>query len=465
MRPTRREFLKQCGAVSLGFAGLNSLLLHTANAIPDVSSRPVSGLGPLLRDPHGLLDLPEGFSYKVFSLTGQVMNDGFEVPMQPDGMGAFPGPDGKTILIRNHEVSSDVPSGGPFGRGNQRFEDIDLSKVYDAGFGKNPGLGGTTTVLFNTKTQTKEFEYLSLAGTVRNCAGGPTPWNSWITCEETVDRAGDRWEKDHGYNFEVPADHEITLADPVPLVAMGRFNHEAVAVDPRSGVVYQTEDRADGVFYRYIPSKPGELAAGGRLQALVVADQPGLDARNWTYSRTVPIRQRLAVKWIDLSAVESPEDDLRYRAYERGAARFARGEGAWTGADGVYFACTSGGRAECGQIWRYVPSASEGTPQEEAEPGTLELFVEPNDSGLIDNADNLTIAPWGDLVVCEDGDGEQYVVGITPEGGIYQIARNATGGSEFAGACFSPDGSTLFVNIQKMGLSLAITGAWDSRLA
>lgn len=463
MRTSRREFLKQCGAVSLGFAGLNSLLLHHANALPNVS-KSIAGLGPLVRDPHGLLDLPEGFSYTVLSIAGQKMNDGFEVPTQPDGMAAFPGPDGKTILVRNHEVNGDALSGGPFGRGNELFENVDPGKVYDCGFGKNPGLGGTTTVLFNTKTQRKEFEYLSLAGTIRNCAGGPTPWNSWITCEETVFRAGDVWEKDHGYNFEVPASHDIELFDPVPLIAMGRFNHEAVAVDPRSGVVYQTEDRGDGAFYRFIPAEPGNLVAGGRLQALVVADQPALDTRNWNLSRAVPLRQPLAVKWIDLTAVESPEDDLRYRAYERGAARFARGEGAWTGADGIYFACTSGGRAQCGQIWRYVPSPNEGTPEEDASPGTLELFIEPNDSGLIDNADNLTVAPWGDIVVCEDGDGDQNVVGITPEGGIYPIARNGTGDEEFAGACFSPDGSTMFVNIMGVNLSLAITGPWDRRL-
>ncbi len=464
MVTSRREFLRSCGAVSLGFAGLNALLSRTANALPNVS-RGIGGYGPLLRDPRGLLDLPAGFTYTIVSIGGQEMNDGFEVPIKADGMAAFPGPDGKTILVRNHEVDGDALSGGPFGRGNELFGDIDPSRVYDAGHGTCPGLGGTTTVVFNTKTQTKEHEYLSLAGTVRNCAGGPTPWNSWITCEETVFRAGDKWEKDHGYNFEVPARYRGGPVDPVPLIAMGRFNHEAVAVDPNSGAVYETEDRDDGAFYRFLPDTPGQLSNGGRLQALVVADQPGFDTRNWDNPPSVKPRERLAVRWIDLSAVESPEDDLRYRAFDRGAARFARGEGAWTGTDGIYFACTSGGRAHRGQIWRYVPSAHEGTPEEDAAPGSLELFVEPNDSGLIDNADNLTVAPWGDLVVCEDGSGDQFVVGITPQGGIYQIARNATGESELAGACFSPDGSTLFVNIQHLNLTLAITGPWDRRVA
>ena len=132
----------------------------------------------------------------------------------------------------------------------------------------------------------------------------------------------------------------------------------------------------------------------------------------------------------------------------------------WYGRGAVYFVCTSGGRAKKGQIWRYLPSPHEGTPEEARDPGTLELFVEPNDGGLIDNADNLTVAPWGDLILCEDGGGEQFVVGVTPRGGIYKFGRNAQSDSEFAGATFSPDGSTLFVNIQSPGLTLAITGPW-----
>lgn len=465
MNSTRRQFLKQCGAVSLGFAGLHTLFVRTANALPDPGQMGGSGLRPLVRDPRGLLDLPEGFNYTVFSIAGQTMTDGFEVPGKPDGMAAFPGPDGKTIIVRNHELYGDLAADGPFGRGNELLENIDPKMLYDAGFGKTPGLGGTTTVLFDTRAQTKEDERLSLAGTWRNCAGGPTPWNSWISCEETVVRAGEFCEKDHGFNFEVPALFKGGLASPVPLVAMGRFNHEAVAVDARSGIVYQTEDRNDGAIYRFIPNTPGQLGNGGRLQALVLRDQPSLDTRNWDVTPAVARGQKLPVQWADLRHVESPEDDLRYRAFERGAARFARGEGMWAGNDGVYFACTSGGRTQRGQIWRYVPSAAEGAAEESGNPGTLELFVEPNDSGLIDNADNLTVAPWGDLVVYEDGSGEQFVVGITSKGDIYKIARNATGDSEFAGACFSPDGTTLFVNIQSLGLSLAITGPWQKRAA
>jgi hypothetical protein len=322
-------------------------------------------------------------------------------------------------------------------------------------------MGGTTTVVYDTRTQTVERQYLSLTGTIRNCAGGPTPWNSWISCEETVERASEMLTVDHGYNFEVPAAAEMGTVEPVPLVHMGRFNHEAVAVDPASGIVYQTEDRHDGLIYRYIPDVPGDLAQGGRLQALVLQGRSSLDTRNWE-QQTVQPGVPMAVTWIDLEDIQAPEDDLRLRGFDAGAARFARGEGMWYGESAVFFACTNGGRAKKGQIWRYVPSADEGTRAEANAPGTLELFVEPNDGAIIDNADNLTVAPWGDLIVCEDGSGDQFLVGVTPAGDIYKFARNAMNDSELAGATFAPDGSTLFVNIQHAGLTLAITGPWKS---
>ncbi len=171
----------------------------------------------------------------------------------------------------------------------------------------------------------------------------------------------------------------------------------------------------------------------------------------------------MEVQWIDLEEVESPDGDSRYRGFESGAARFARGEGIYYGDGEVFIACTNGGVARKGQIWRYRPSPAEGTPDESTRPGTLELFVEPNDGTIIENADNLAVAPWGDLVVCEDGTGDDYLLGITPQGAIYKLARNLNGNGEFAGACFSPDGSTFFVNMQLDGWTLAITGPWQNR--
>lgn len=454
MPVSRRHFLQTAGALTIGFAGMRRALAGDVR-----EAKRVAGFGPLTSDAQGLLDLPEGFSYTLFSRAGEEMDDGFFVPHAHDGMAAFAAKDGRTILVRNHEMTPG--EGGPFGSGNERLSQLQKDQAYDYGHGKTPGLGGTTTLIYDTKNQKLDEHYLSLAGTARNCAGGPTPWDSWLTCEETVERAGERCEKDHGYIFEVPAHHR-GLAKPEALKAMGRFNHEAIAIDAKSGIVYQTEDRHDGLLYRFLPNKPGELAAGGKLQALVVKAQESLDTRNWGTFCTVNTGMPLAVEWRDLEDVESPGDELRFQGFIKGAARFARGEGMWTGQDGIYFACTSGGPKGKGQIWRYVPSAVEGQEAEGEQPGVLELFLEPNDSGLCENCDNLTVAPWGDLVICEDGGGDDYVIGVTPEGGVYQIAHNVKDDSEFAGATFSPDGSTLFVNVQGQGVTVAITGPWTT---
>ena len=456
---SRRYFLKSAAAVSLGFSGLKKLLgPQSVFASTDFAY----GFGNLLPDPEGILDLPEGFKHSVISRVGQKMDDGFLVPGLHDGMAAFPGSNGKTILVRNHELGSTAsPEQGPFGKENALFDDRAKGAIYDPGQ-TTPCLGGTTTLVYDTRNRELERHYLSLTGTLRNCAGGPTPWNTWVTCEETVERTDEVLGRDHGFNFEVPAVEEIGLADPLPLTAMGRFNHEAIAVDPRTGIVYQTEDRSDGMIYRFIPRVPGKLKEGGRLQALALRDKKRLDTSNHGEFPAVIPGKRLEVTWIDIDDVMAPDDDLRYRGYGLGAARFARGEGMWYGRNAVYFVCTSGGKEKKGQIWRYVPSPNEGENREEGTPGTLELFVEPNDSQLVENADNLTVSPWGDLIICEDGPGGDGLVGITPTGEPYKFGRNAMNESEFAGVTFSPDGSTLFVNIQSPGLTLAITGPWRS---
>ncbi|MFK7846392.1 MAG: alkaline phosphatase PhoX [Rhodothermales bacterium] len=453
---SRRSFLKRATAVSLGFTGLHTFLGCAPKGLTTIETP------ALIADPLKILSLPNGFSYKVISRAGDPMSDGFMVPARPDGMAAFDGGGNLTILVRNHET--DIrPGTGAYGKKDVLFPNIDPSLLYDAGYGKTPSMGGTSTVVYDTVKQEVVREFLSLAGTLRNCAGGPTPWNTWITCEETTEKKSKVLEKDHGYNFEVPATLEPALTVPVPLKEMGRFNHEAIAIEPNSGIVYQTEDRHDGLIYRFIPNTPGQLARGGRLQALAVIDQPSFDTRNWEADApTVVIGQKLAVRWMDMEEIDAPEDDLRIRGFEAGAARFARGEGMWHGDNTIFFACTNGGIAKKGQIWKYVPSPDEGTTAEANSPGYLELFVEPNDSEIVENADNLTVAPWGDLFVCEDGPGGQNLLRVNPAGEVIRFGSNMISDSEFAGSTFSPDGTTLFVNIQVDGLTLAITGPWNT---
>ena len=455
---SRRTFIKQAGFVSLGFLGLHRF----TNATP-VNPRRL-GYGPLISaDVENALKLPKGFTYKIISRKGNKMSDGFFQPGLSDGMAAFSS-GGKTILVRNHEVSPGDMEQGPYGPNGELLDKMNKELVYDFGKGERIGMGGTSTVVFDEKKQEVETEFLSLTGTYRNCAGGPTPWGSWVTCEETSERAGEFLEKDHGYNFEVIADPETGLQKPVPLKAMGRFTHEAVAVDPNTGIVYETEDDSEGLIYRFIPDEYGDLSSG-KLQALAIINNPSYDTRNWKKLDTpeFPVNKPMEVEWIDMEDVDSPESDLRFRGFDAGAARFARGEGMWYGNGEIYFACTNGGKENNGQIFRYIPGKYEGTEREMESPGKVELFIESMNSDLMQFADNLTVAPWGDVVVAEDKS-QPKLVGITPEGEMYHIAENIGYHSEFAGVCFSPSGDTLFVNIQGPGLTLAIQGPWGNRL-
>lgn len=446
---SRREFLAAAGGVSLGFVGVSKLIAGRA-----VARKSSSPYGPLSPDPKGLLDLPAGFTYTALSRVGQTMDDGLRVPGKADGMAAFDAGNGLTVLVRNHEVSTADPLNGAFGPSNALLDHVDRDDIYDAGADGEPSYGGTTTLVYNTKTGKLERQYLSLAGTIRNCAGGPTPWGSWLTCEEDVTTKGAQGRaKDHGYVFEVPATVEGGLAKPKPITGMGRFNHEAVAIDPRTGVVYLTEDRGDGLLYRYVPNTREKMHDGGRLEALAIKDRPSFDSRNWRQT-TVEIGDELDAEWIALEDIDAPADDLRQRGFDGGATRFARGEGIFWGNEGVYVVCTSGGPARKGQVWKLSP-ATEGDKADR-----IKLFVESHDGDVLDMPDNATVAPNGDLFLCEDGSGEQFVVGVTPEGELFKFARNAANTSEFAGACFSPDGSTMFVNVQHTGETIAITGPW-----
>jgi secreted PhoX family phosphatase len=462
----RRDFLRVAGLTTAGFLGLRALVGNPlAAALADAAGADATalGYGPLSADPSGLIELPEGFSCVKFSAWGEEMDDGLLVPGMHDGMAAFPGPDGRVILVRNHEIESAWTDFSPFGKDGSRLARVDASRLYDRGGGVSPCLGGTSTLVYDPASRRLEKHFLSLAGTTRNCAGGPTPWGTWVTCEEVNDEPEPGAERPHGFNFEVTPGVAPGLVEPVALKSMGRFRHEAICVDPRSGVVYQTEDIGDGLLYRFIPFQKGNLAGGGRLQALALRDLRGADTRNWESERRLPVGRQLTARWVDLEEVDSPKGDLRKQGFAAGAAIFARGEGAWWGRDSAWFAMTNGGSAKLGQIFRYRPSPYEGTVGERRLPGTIELFVEPNDSALVSNADNLCVAPWGDLILAEDTGGTCRLVGVTPKGGFYVLARNTVPGRELAGVCFSPDGSTLFVNVQTPGYTLAITGPWSRR--
>lgn len=435
----RRNFI---GATGAAFSGL--LLNGCTGRSAPLTSAPSSfaDYGPLVPDPAGMLDLPRGFSYRLLSSLGNAMTDGCTVPDKADGMGCFSLGNDEIVLIRNHELVPADDAGG----------------VLAKGFGTRDGAivpGGTTSIVLDATTLEVKREFRSLAGTIRNCSGGITPWGSWLTCEEAPTGPGQRFgeglAENHGWVFEVPA-NATGLIDAVPLKAMGRFNHEAACVDPRTGIVYLSEDRDDSVLYRFVPTTPGRLGDGGLLQAMVVE---GLsDTRNWT-SADMAVGSRHTVRWIDCDDVGSPNDDLRSRAAAKGAAVVARGEGIHTGTDEIFVCSTNGGQRKLGQIFRLVPGTG-------GEPDQIELFFESQSKDQFNYGDNLTVGPNGHLIVCEDQYTEvvdNHLRGITPDGRAYTLGRLRMQ-TELAGGCFSPDGKWFFVNAYSPTRTLAITGPW-----
>lgn len=411
-----------------------------------------------------LLRLPEGFRYRSFGWTKDAMKDGFSTPANHDGMAVIGDDAGMLTICRNHESSGD----------NGCFPTPD-GDHYDA-----KASGGCTTLRFNSKSGDWVDARVSMSGTSRNCAGGITPWGTWLTCEETVlgpnsiDRYQDDkrrdFKKEHGWIFEVPADG---IGKPEPLTAMGRFVHEAVAIDRETGIVYETEDRGTSGFYRFLPARPGVLSAGGELQIAEVIGQPDLRG-GFANGATFDVRwHRIPDPTLaHTPGLETPDElGVFKQGKQLGGSTFARLEGCWSGNGLIYFDATSGGAKKAGQIWQYDPKAD-----------TVTLLFESPDKPVLNMPDNLCVSPHGGLVLCEDnnyGAAEypQRMFGLSQEGQLTKIAennvvlkgeRNGFSGDfrtiEWAGASFSPDGDWLFVNIQTPGITFAITGPWESVL-
>jgi secreted PhoX family phosphatase len=398
---SRRSFLRR-GAVLAGGAlvtpaVLQSLaLLGTKGRVYAASGD--GGYGPLfptadLRDGVLRISLPAGFQYRSFGVAGTLMSDGNLTPLAHDGMAAYR--HGRTIrLVRNHEDRNAPDMGSTAG---------DPTKKYDP-----RGGGGTTTLVIDPVTRELVRDFISLNGTIVNCAGGPTPWKSWLTCEETTEgptRGG--WGKPHGYVFDVPVQANNPV-DAIPFPAMGRFSHEAVAVDPTTWIVYETEDNSSNSgFYRYIPKRRGRLAEG-KLEMLAIDGAPNYDTRTGQV-----LGKKLPVTWVpipdpDPAAAEANQSAVFLQGFAAGGARFARLEGCWYGQGSIFIVSTNGGNAGVGQVWEYQPRGRDKD--------TLSLIFESPSAAVLDGPDNITVSPHGGLVLCEDGAGDQFLQGITPEG-------------------------------------------------
>jgi secreted PhoX family phosphatase len=458
----RRQFFARsavaAGAASAGGGLFDALLARSAFAGEPHGRRGV-GYGPL-RPAGEDLSLPAGFEYRVISNEGDPMEDGFPTPKAMDGMAAFPMRNGNVLLIRNHEDGQAASTLRARPEGSTSTSAGILHHRLETHYGPRAfafdayAAGGTTTLEVEPHGRRAVVsQHWSLVGTVRNCAGGPTPWGSWLTCEETLESAlPTGYAQDHGYIFEVPFDtHPGTPTQPVALRHLGRFAHEAVAVDPATGGVYETEDQGDGSgFYRFVPSRrperPGDLAGTtGAFQMLKVVGAPGYEtAINQTVGQPLP------VEWVTItnpdpvpvSVVVSGQtlSSVFVEGLAAGGARFRRLEGCWYDRRKIYFISTNGGNMGFGQVWMYDLAAK-----------TITLVVESANHDMFDGPDNCCVSPRGGVVFCEDAASAQHVRAISPAGEVFDIARNLRNSIEFAGACFSPDGRTLFVNIYGRG--------------
>ena len=458
---SRRHLLSGTAAAGLGIA-------ITGNVAAVAGTRASEGYGELVDDPDGLLSLPAGFSYTLVARTGvTTTTDGAKTASDPDGTGVF-ALGGGWALVNNHEIGRTIAQPpGPEAFGVPPLAGL----TYDPG-----NRGGTSTIEVDADGN-RITEYVSLAGTSTNCAGGKSPWGTWLTCEETEDRSGRVRQKDHGYVFEVdPSSQAANVGkSPVPLKFLGRFAHEAVSIDPETTVIYETEDadEPNGLFYRWVPPEgftPGKDAlrtlaldsggdTAGRLQAMSCyrgsTHVPDLSAA------TTP-GTRYTVQWIDVPDRDAATVSLRSQFTDEQVTRGRKLEGTWWGDGGAYivssFARTSDGslHEHDGQIWLYDPATESVTLQT-----IFGVNLDPAvDSDSYDGPDNITVSPYGGVIIAENGQGIQHLVGVTDQGKTYPIARNDLNESEFTGPCFSDDGKILFACIQSPGHVFAITGPW-----
>jgi uncharacterized protein len=430
---TRRGFLGRSAAVGGGLmlgGPLSALAARTAEGAR-ARSRGYGQLRPTPEQETGVewLELPPGFKYRVISRQAEPMDDGNPTPGIFDGMAAYRGGRGETILIRNHENRS---------RAGEIEVVVPPSKRYD----KDPNTrGGNTKLVVEDRRVIESFAVLG--GTHTNCAGGLTPWETWITCEEIFNWGSDEGQTTpgpgapHGYAFEVPAGATKPV-QPLEINAAGRFSHEAVAW--LDGALYETEDRGDAAFYRFLPDRRprehGDLASfGGELQALAVRNRPNFDADAANPGEAYP------VEWVTIDDPDPVTDTVRAEAQAKGAAIFNRTEGIWSSDRRLYFDCTSGGEAGFGQVWELTPR--------KREEGRLRLVYESTSVEDLEGPDNLVVVPeTGHVFLQEDASDEQFVRGVNRRGEIYDFARNLVNGTEFCGGCFSPNGRTFFLNQQ-----------------
>ncbi len=460
----RRQFLARSAAVTAG-ATLAGIFAEAGPA----GAFPIGGYGPLVTDPAGIVDLPAGFTYKVLASSNTIVTPGAlpdiaatqlglrspaenlgAVPGAQDGMGSVYDPATKrTYLVCNHELttsSTPVPT---------TFRDAPVF-THDGGTDAD---GGCTVLVLDEFMEVIEH-FPIIAGTIRNCAGGMTPWGTWITCEENTSGAsGTARLQNHGYLFEMdPRTGQVAG----PYSAMGRANHEAVSIDPTTSDAYITEDATGSVVYKFVPTDTskqfGSLGNGGSLFAMKVPGKANFGDFG-TVGETVT-----GVTWTPCPG--SP--DIAGLAASFPSADVTRGnkvEGCWWIEGAFWFVSsysTAGAYPHNGQVFKYDPTTSAITLIARIPQGGANVTLTDGvttQTHLLRDPDNLAATPYGGAIWSQDGGSAQYLACVEADGSYFPLAKNPAGG-EWAGAHFSADGKWLFANQQTRGLTLAITGPW-----
>ena len=375
----RRTFLRSSMVATVGAGTLTSTRMASAKVVDgaEPGDGPYGSLEGVEPDENGLV-LPEGFTSRIIAVSGDPVGDtDYEWHLFPDGAATFDDGEGGWYYVCNSEVFNWLTPGTQ--------------------------LGGVSAIHFDADGEILDA-YRILEGSHSNCAGGITPWDTWLSCEEAYIGSGLVWECD-------PTGENEAVAHP----AMGNWAHEAAAVDPVDEMVYLTEDNAEGLLYRYTPDAYPDLSAG-TLEAMLVAEDGSV---TWA---AVP----------DPSAAETPT-----REQVPGAFLTPGGEGIWYHDGSIWYTTKTDNRVHAVDL--------------RAQQYTL-IWDGTGDRQPLTGVDNITVEEGsGDLFVAEDG-GNMEVVIITPEGEVAPFCRipdPVEENSEITGPCFNPNRNRLYFSSQR----------------